>query len=163
MSFPSVTTFQLRSKNSAGTVQHTFKPLVGSPATPGTYLVSTTPTKSRDGEVREPREDVNWVRKDIIRGRYPILNVHLECIGDSWPGAVLSPGPPPTYYDSLDTITTDFDLGLSLEVSLNSGSTWLAVTLESDDQEQLDPPNQYAFSRDMTFKGVAFTTAEGWF
>ncbi len=154
MAWYGINTLQIRSKNSAGTVLHTYAPLI----TPGAGVHVTgglvEVTKDSSNTVVEQRETIGYAKRSIVRGIYPTINVTLDIANSTWSAAA--------GYTILETVLGERFGTNYLEISLNSGSTWTRVSIEdggSDVESKLEGKN-VGLHREISFLATDLVSAE---
>ncbi len=157
MAWYHLATLQIRSKNSAGVVQHTYAPMLYSNGVPITFTMQgdgITVSNDMSNAVIEQIELGNYDRADVVRGIYQSIGISMNVIGGVWLCATGGG------YSNLEVVMSDrYVLGNVLELSLDSGTTWKQVRLDQDVTSKLESKN-IGLHRDMVFMTTSLQTAE---
>ena len=155
MNWYDLSSFQLRSKNAAGTVLHTYAPMLYSSGQVVTWADPGIEVSKDSGTaVVESRITLTYANRSIVRGIYPTINVRISVIGGAWTGA--------STFSNLETVMGERFGTNYLELSLNGGSSWTRVEVDeggSDSETKLEGKN-IGLHRETTFVGTDLVTSE---
>lgn len=118
------TNFALRSKNSSGTVQATFSPLVG---------IGRNVNVRRGDQVFLDRELVTKASDNYHKGFKQVVEAEFTDVGKCIRGAAT--------YSSLEATLNAWPEGGTIEYSIDGESNWIPCELESLDRDKPEDKN----------------------
>ena len=113
------TLFQLRAKDSAGTVVATFKEAAGT----GRHV-----SLSRGAKIQIDREGLDYSDQSYFLGYKQLVDVDFTAEGITIPGDV--------GFSSLQAVLNALPAGGTFEYSLDGGLTWVPCTMEDPEPEK---------------------------